>query len=431
MPMKNNKRGFHVIFLLALSLSFSSSYAQLYSDEMYWTTSKLNQDSLHPIHAHRAMVQARFNYGFNATSVTNNFFNKLVYRRTFIDETDKEDVISQLKAQNKLGVDINASLYGTIRCKKDSSILFDVGLGYRDFTYAHFTEDVFKLAFQGNAQYAGQHAKVGPSMLKEWNYMSLFVGAQKIISKKVLVGARLSLIKAGFYRETKMEEGHLYTDPDGAYIDLSAPFEWHYQKRPDNPLATNNGWGGSVDLYAQHWFKKSVLSLEVRDLGFVNWRNMNTYIGDQTYRYEGVYISDVLAPGNSFITSVQLDSVAEELGIEKQVKNKMTMLPTKLQLSYLYQASAKWSVKGDLNYMFLKGYLPYLKLSAYYAVLPKVYIVPAVVVGGYGKVNTQLGVSATLAKHWSVQTNIFALEYLLAPTKYAGHGLEVYLTKTF
>lgn len=429
--MKKNKRFSLVLFLLVLSYTFSSSYAQLHSDEMYWTTSKLNQDSLSPVLSDRGMVQARFNYIFNSTAVTNNFFNKLAYRRAFIDETDKEEVISQLKAQNKLGVDINTSLYGTIRCKKDSTILFDVGIGYRDFIYANFTEDVFKLAFQGNAQYAGQNAKVGPSMLKQWNYMSFFLGAQKIISKKLVVGARLSFIKAGFYRETKMKEGNLYTDPDGAYIDLSAPFEWHYQKKADNPFAANNGWGGSVDLYGQWWFKKSVLSFEVRDLGFVNWKNMSTYIGDQTYRYEGVYISDVLAPGNSFITSVQLDSVAQELGIEKQVKNKLTMLPTRLQLSYLYQASSKWSVKGDLNYMFLRGYLPYLKLSAYYAIFPRFYIVPAVVVGGYGKVNTQLGLSATVAKHWSIQTNIFALEYLIDPTKYAGHGLEVYLTKTF
>jgi hypothetical protein len=376
-------------------------------------------------------VQVRFNYQFNSTAVTNAFFGQLVYRSTYISEEDKEGTLSRLKAQNKLGVDANASLFGTLRCKKDTTILFDLGLGYRDFTYANFTDDVFKLAFQGNAQYAGQNAKVGPSMLKQWNYMSFFVGAQKILSKEWLVGARLAFIKAGFYRETKMEEGNLYTEPDGAYVDLSAPFEWHSQKRPDHPFAANNGWGGSVDLYVQRWFKKSVLSFEVRDLGFVQWKNMNTYIGDKTYRYEGVFISDILAPGNSFISSVQLDSIAQELGIEKQVTNKLSILPTRLQLAYLYKANTKWSFKGDLNYVLLKGYLPSLRVSAYYSLLPKIFIVPAIIAGGYGRVNTQVGLSATLAKHWSVQANVFALEYLIAPKKYSGHGLELYLTKTF
>jgi len=428
--MNNSIRIYPILFFLLL-FAHAASYAQVYSDELYWTTSKLNQDSLSPVHQDRGMVQARFSYAYNSTAITNSFFSKMVYQKTYINEEDKQDVISRLKAQNKMGVDVSASLFGTLRCKKDSTLLFDVGIAYRDFTYANFTKDLFKLVFEGNAQFAGQNAQVGPSQLKEWNYTSFFVGAQKILSKEMVVGARLSLIKAGFYRETKFEAGSLYTDPDGDYVDLSAPFVWKSQARPDNPFAVNNGWGGSVDLYAQRWFKKSVLSFEVRDLGFVQWKNMDTYTGDKTYRYEGAYIADILAPGNSFISSVQLDSVAKELGIEKQVQNVTSMLPTKLQLSYLYKTSEKWSLKGDLNYMFLKGYVPYLKVSAYYALFPKVFIVPIVVIGGYGKVNTQLGLSATVAKHWSVQTTIFALDYLIAPKKYAGHGFELYLTKAF
>ena len=428
--MKHIMRSIFLLPFIFLLLPLSS-YAQLYSDEMYWTTSKLNQDSLTLAHPARGMVQARFNYAYNSTAVTNSFFSKLAYQKTFINEEDKQHVIDRLKSQNKLGIDVSASVFGSLRCKKDSTILFDIGIGYRDFAYANFTDDLFKLVFQGNSQYAGQYAKVGPSELKEWNYSSLFVGAQKTVSKNLLLGARLSLIKAGFYRETKIKAGTLYTDPNGAYVEMSAPFAWYSQKRPDNPFSGNNGWGGGIDLYAQRLFKKSVLSFEIRDLGFVRWKNMDTYNGDKTYRYDGVYISNILAAGNSFITDVSLDSVAKQLGIQKEVKNKTTLLPTKLQLTYLYKASSKISVKGDLNYMFLKGYVPYLKASIYYAIFPKVYLVPAIVVGGYGKVNSQLGISATLFKDWSIQTNIFALEYFIAPKKYSGHGLDVYLTKTF
>jgi hypothetical protein len=158
---------------------------------------------------------------------------------------------------------------------------------------------------------------------------------------------------------------------------------------------------------------------------------MSTYTGDKTYRYEGQNIGNILAPGNSYISSVQLDSVAKELGIEKVVQNKTTMLPAKLQLTYLHKVNTKWAVKGDLNYLFLKGYLPYAKVAAYYAVTASLFIVPAVAVGGYGNINTQLGLSATVAKTWSLQANVVALEYFIAPTSYSGHGLELYLTKRF
>ncbi|HSZ71110.1 MAG TPA: DUF5723 family protein, partial [Cytophagaceae bacterium] len=271
----------------------------------------------------------------------------------------------------------------------------------------------------------------GPSSYKEWNYASLFFGVQKVLCKELIVGARLSLIKAGYYKETVIGAGDLYTEPSGDYVDLNAPFHWYNQQRNANPFATNNGWGGSVDLYAQRYFKKSVLSVEVKDLGAVNWRNMDTYTGTQNYRYEGVNIVNILAPGNTYISSTQPDSIAKQLGISKETKNVTTMLPTRFQISYLHKLNKKWSVKGDVNYMLLQGYLPYVKLSAYYAIVPKVFIVPAITIGGYGNINTQIGLSATVAKSWSVQANIFALEYLIAPRNYSGHGFQLYLTKRF
>jgi len=405
--------------------------AQSYSDDLQWTISQLDGDSLRIGFKDQGSVQLKGFYNFNSSAVTNDFFSKLVYKSTYISDDDKQGSINRLKAHNRMGVDLSASLHGSYRSKKDTTLLFDAGVAYREFTYAYFTKDIFKLAFQGNAQYAGQHAVVGPSTLKQWGYASLFIGVQKVLCKQLVVGARLSFIKASFYRETTMGEGSLYTDPSGAFVELSAPFHWYSQKRPDNPFAANNGWGAGVDLYAQRFFKKSILTLEVKDLGAVNWRNMDTYTGDKTYTYEGQNIGDILAPGNSYISSVALDSVAKELGIEKVVQNKTTMLPTRLQLTYLYKLNTKWAVKGDVNYMFLKGYLPYAKVAAYYAITPAFFVVPAITVGGYGNINTQLGLSATVAKSWSLQANIFALEYFIAPTSYSGHGLEVYLTKRF
>lgn len=425
--MKKFIRFITVCFLGISTTAFSQSY----SDDLYWSISKLQGDSLRIGFKDKGSVQLKGLYNYNSNAVTNDFFSKLVYKSTYISEDDKQGSLKRLKAHNRLGVDLSSSLHGTYRSKKDTTVLFDVGVAYRDFTYASFTKDIFKLAFQGNAQYAGQNAAVGPSTLKEWSYASLFVGVQKVLCKELIVGARLSFIKAGFYRETTMDSGNLYTDPNGAYVELSAPFHWYSQKRPDNPFAANNGWGAGVDLYAQRFFKKSILTLEVKDLGAVNWRNMDTYTGDKTYRYEGQNIGDILAPGNSYISSVQLDSVAKELGIEKVVQSKTTMLPTRLQLTYLHKLNTKWAVKGDLNYMFLKGYLPYVKVAAYYAITPAFFVVPAITVGGYGSVNTQLGLSATVSQTWSIQANIFALEYFIAPTSYSGHGAELYLTKRF
>lgn len=423
-----------VLFFFSLVIPglLHTAQAQTYSDDMYWAVARLRGDSLRIGFKDQGSVQLKGSYLYNSTSATNAFFGKLVYQSTYISEDDKQASIERLNAHNRLGLDFSSSLHGTYRSRKDTTLLFDAGLAYRDFSYAYYTKDMFKLAFQGNAQYAGQNASVGPSTIRQWSYASLFVGAQKILCKELVVGARLSFIKAGFYRETELGAGNLYTDPYGAYVELSAPFHWYYQDRPSNPFAANNGWGAGVDLYAQRYFKKSVLSVEVKDLGAVHWRNLATYTGEGTYRYEGQYIGDILAPGNSYITSVQLDSVAKELGIEKVVQNKTTMLPARLQVSYLQRLNERWAVKGDVNYMFLKGYLPYACLSAYYAITPSISLVPALSAGGYGLINSQIGVSADIGGSWSLQANLFGLpEYAFLSDKYSGHGLTLFVTKRF
>ena len=157
----------------------TTAWAQNYSDDLYWSISKLSGDSLRIGFKDKGSVQLKGLYNYNSTAVTNDFFSKLVYKSTYISEEDKQGSLNRLKAHNLLGVDLSASLHGTYRSNKDTTVLFDAGMAYRDFTYAYFTKDIFKLAFEGNSQYAGQNAAVGPSTLKEWNYASLFVGIQK------------------------------------------------------------------------------------------------------------------------------------------------------------------------------------------------------------------------------------------------------------
>jgi Family of unknown function (DUF5723) len=268
------KKSVCFIFVCFSFLS-TTAFSQSYSDDLYWTISKLNSDSLRIGFNDKGSVQLKGAYHYNANAVTNDFFSKLVYKSTYISEEAKQGSLQRLKAHNRLGVDLSAALHGTYRCKKDTTILFDAGVAYRDFTYAYFTKDIFKIAFQGNAQYAGQDAAVGPSTFRQWSYASLFFGVQKVLVKEWTVGARLSFIKAGFYRETTLGAGNLYTESNGAYVELSAPFHWYAQQRPENPFAANNGWGGAIDLYVQRFFKKSIFTLEVKDLGMEKYEYLH------------------------------------------------------------------------------------------------------------------------------------------------------------
>jgi hypothetical protein len=107
------------------------------------------------------------------------------------------------------------------------------------------------------------------------------------------------------------------------------------------------------------------------------------------------------------------------------------MLPTKVQLTYLQKISDDFSLKADAGYLFLPGSKPSARLTAMIAANRVLFVAPSVVLGGFGKINTQLGMGLTVDQTMTLQLNVMALEYLLASDHYSGHGLDVFIAKRF
>lgn len=411
-------------------LNYTNVQAQLYSEDLYWTTTWLRSDKLSAGFQNQGYVLVKGSFLYNSTAVTNDFVQQQLYQQHTPSTADTKFSVDRLKEHNTLGADLNASIAAGFRFA-DTSWLMDVGIGYRDFSYLYFTKDLFKLAFEDYTQYVDNYAQIGESNMREYNYATVFAGLQKTISPYVILGTRVSLIKGGFYQEVNIEKGSLYLSDSTfqPYAELSAPFQYYSQERQTNPFASDNGWGAGVDLYGRFAFNNTLLTAEVRDLGFVNWKNMDSYIGDKTYRYEGYNIVDLLQPNNIGETSP--DEVAADLGIPKQRVNRRTSLPTKIQVGLLQKLNQNIALKADVNYMFLPGYKPYLKAAAILSAGHSFYFSPGVAVGGFGKINSQIGLGVTLGDSWSLQLNVMALEYLLARKTYSGHGVDLFLAKSF
>ncbi|MDB5256783.1 MAG: hypothetical protein JWM14_1478 [Chitinophagaceae bacterium] len=426
--MSSNK----LLILLAFFAmnSFQNVQAQLYSDDLYWTTTWLQGNKLSAGFQNKGYALVKGSFLYNSTAVTNDFVTQELYQQKTPNAEDTKFSVDRLKDHNTLGADVNASIAGGFRLA-DTSWLMDVGIGYRDFTYLYFTKDLFKLTFEDYTQYVDKYAQVGASNMREYNYSTLFVGLQKTISPHIMLGARVSLIKGGFYQEVNIEKGSLYLSDSmfQEYAQISAPFQYYSQERQLNPFAGDNGWGAGVDLYSRFCFNNTLLTAEVRDLGFVNWKNMDAYIGDKTYRYNGYNIADLLQPNN--IGDPTPDEVAADMGIPKQRVSRRTSLPTKIQVGILQKLNQHVALKADVNYMFLPGYKPYLKATALFSAGHSFYFAPGLVAGGYGKINSQIGLGVTLGDSWSLQLNVMALEYLMARKNYAGHGVDIFLAKSF
>lgn len=424
---------FRLLFFLGLLcfVCYSNANAQLYNDDLYWTTTQLKKEKLSAgLNKNYFLIKGGALYNSNA--ITNDFVTQELYQQKTPNAEDTQLSVDRLKDHNTMGADAQASIVAGFRLA-DTSLTIDVGIGYRDFTYLYFTRDLFKLAFQDYTQYVDKNAQVGASNMREYNYSNLFVGMQKTFSEHVMIGARVSLIKGGFYQEVNIEEGNLHLSSGGVFTnpsaDISASFQYYSQKRQQNPFAADNGWGAGTDLYSQFCFNKTILTAEVRDLGFLSWKNMDAYISDKPQHYNGYNIVDLLQPNN--IGDPSPDEVAADMGIPKQRVKKTTALPTKIQLGVLQKLSDHVALKTDLHYMFLPGYKPCLKVAAFFSAGNSFFFAPAVVAGGYGLVNSQLGLGVTVGNSWSLQLNVMALEYLVARKNYSGHGVDIFLAKSF
>ncbi len=421
-----------VLACVFIFLIHSTLKAQVTSDDLYWSYRLLRKPDLYA-GFDKSEVLIKGSYLYNSTAVTNSFLNKQLYQQETPSINESEPSAERLKEHNLLGLDANASITGTARLA-DTTLLVEAGIGYRDFSYLYFTRDLFRLAFLDYSEYVEKYAQIGESNMREYNYSSVFLGLHKVLSKNFQLGGRISLIKGGFYQEVNIEKGTVYLS-DGGLLqnpsgELNARFQYYSQERQTSPFSADNGWGGAADLYAQICLKSSVIALEVKDLGFIRWKNMDTYIGDRDYTYSGYDIVDLLRPNNTGGDPTP-DEVAAELGIPKQRVNRTVMLPTKVQLSYLQKFSDDLSLKADVGYLFLPGSKPSARLTALIATSKALFVAPSVVIGGFGKVNTQLGVGLTVDQTWTLQLHVMALEYVLAPDRYSGHGLDVFIAKRF
>lgn len=418
-----------VPFFSIFLFGFQNTYAQLYSEDTYFADIWLKKEKMTDGFPNSGYVLLKATGQFNSNAVTNDFITKQLYSQETASEADAKYSVSRLKDYNTAGLDANASLSSAFSISKTLQI--DAGIGYRDFSSLYFTRDLFKLVFENYEQYADKDAKIGPSNMREYNYGSIFLGAQKAVSQHFILGARLKLIKAGSFQEVNIEEGNVHYSDNfiNPYAELSAPFQYYSQERQMNPFAADNGWGGGIDLYTHFCLDNALFTAEVRDLGFINWKNADAYVGNKTYKYSGADFIDLFTPNN--IGDPSPDDVAKQMGIPKQQVNRRNSLPTKVQLGYLQKLSKYFALQTNANYILMPGYKPYGKVAAYIYPAPAFFIAPAVVAGGYGLINSQLGLGVTVAETWTVQLNVMALEYLLARKTYSGHGLDFMLAKSF
>jgi hypothetical protein len=378
------------------------------------------------ISSYKWLINVSGDYNENSNSISNSFIRPLAYNRSFIDDATKDKQDKRIKKHNRLGADAYASINGIYNAKK---LTYVFGLGHREFAGLRFSKDLFDLVFYGNASFAGESANLNKTSIKYFDYQNIYFGIQKELKEgKFTIGASASFIRGGRYQSLTMKDMSLYTEPTGQYIDLNGDI--NYSKTTKKKLGTSNGKGASINLLFSMKQNKNRLNVEIRDLGFISWKDVKTYNGNSNYQFNGLLV-DVLAPGSSVVSNITIDSVANTLGVNVSTKNVLMFLPSTFHVNYVIAPNKRFNRTIGVRYMLTAGYIPRVYLREADFLGKGFTLVNTFSYGGFGRLDYEVGMMKKFKNSFIISVNLFAFEYLVLPAKSSGNGVNFGLTKLF
>jgi hypothetical protein len=385
----------------------------------------------------RLNIEAQANYFYGSNGVSNKFINHFITGDR-IEKEDKAEAYKNLKPTNIFGADLNFNLnaeipFDTLLGKSNMSLV--VGLEMVEHADVKFTDDLFKLAFDGNKQFAGTFAELGGTNVNYFSYQQFNIGYIKYKKQQGKIareGVKFSIIKAQEHIAITIPRGKLYTEQYGRDIDLDVNYIYNSSDTLNKGLGAFNGYGVSTDLFSEFYLKnKDKITVQVNDLGFIQWNKKSIQIeADSVFNYNGIEIDNVFDLNDSLVSDISQDSLLNLITTDKSKGGYSIALPTLINVFYTKQLNDKIKIDIGAQYKILANYVPLVYSNIYYYFNPSFVAQTHISYGGYGLFNTGLVVAKSFKNKYQCylgSNNVLA--YLIPKSTYSSStfvGLKMY-----
>ncbi|MBL7892044.1 MAG: hypothetical protein JNL63_05400 [Bacteroidia bacterium] len=387
---------------------------------------------------HKSTLSVSADYFFNSNAITSEFVNTF-YKSGNITSKMKDGVSSNLILENRLGAELNYSVYYRYKpdtLSKNSKIGFFTSLKNRNHVDARFSNDLFKLGFYGNKQFAGEIADLTNFNLNLYQYQQFQLGVTKKINNgEVTYGLGLSMLNGQQYQSIHAKKAELYTALDGQYIDFNSNIIYKRSDTASSRLGSTNGTGFSIDVYADIPYmtkenRAERMTIELRDIGMIWWNgNSETAKVDSIHHYEGVSIDNIFQLNSSSFGNTNTDSV-----LNKNVKFSPGKITTTLPAVFHFNSLStvgKWQFSKGIRFIFNANN----KFNIYFIVnrylTPKLMVSLGLAYGGYSLFNTNTGFAIDFGKGFMLRAYSNNIEGFIVPRLATGQGAALSLTKSF
>lgn len=405
-----------LFFILALPLSILAQQANIAFDSDYEGEFVIS-------------VDGSLDIGSNA--ITSKFF-KSFYTGQYLDVELKNKTFKKLGKRNRMGFDLNYGL--RIAQMPDTSSAWGYYAALNNVFHIDmgFTQDLFKLYFAGNKEYAGKSAELAKSSFQLLSYRQLKGGFIKKSSNSIW-GLGLSFVKGENYTGGQIKKGSLFTEQDGLYIDLETQLKAQMSDTGKTTFGDFVGWGIGADFfYSTQLNEKSKLNFEISDLGFISWGPKSLTIeNDTAFRFEGVEVDDILNIGDSLFKGFTTDSILDTLNATSSKGAFTKLIPGYISITYQNQISEKLTLNTGIIYRLNANYFPYIYFGTDIKLGEKVDFMGKLSYGGYATLGLGLGMNFHLAKFLQLQVNSNHIEGYLLPGAATAQGVSVNLIAHF
>jgi len=283
-------------------------------------------------------IEWNTNLLFESSSLDKSFLNTMLYGG-HISDSIKTNWINAGGDNNVLYSEISNGLSYTF---KGNNNTFGFSFLDRNILNASFTDDLLRLAFEGNFHYQDKTLDFGGTSIRADRFQQ-YTLSYATSFKQVTVSTSVSYLSGYHHLSYIFEKGSLYTAPFGTTLDIAYDISVFVSDTASLNPFENNGNGLSLDLSTEFQFKEHTIHFSFSDLGYIKWKPTSiTLAADSNFAFSGIEIDDFYSFNDSLI---DVDDSTDDLPSFQKGKFK----------SYI-PATFHFKVSGYSDYKYLKNY---------------------------------------------------------------------------
>lgn len=340
----------------------------------------------------------------------------------FLDNDEKDELLASIPSSLRFGY-IRSFSAGYKEPGYDIFGAYKKGWGIKVrntyYNSAKLSKDLLNLMFYGNKPYAGSTINIGDSKFETWYFSSIDYNFDVLLDSVYPLQLTLSLHSGHDHNYYGVKMASVYTDPQGAYLDMDLDYKTRDKDGDAHPMA---GLGVSIGAAIELPVKeKGSLQLSVSDFGAMYWNQGNVLNADSTFRFEGVYFSNIFDLNDSL-----RDNASDEYKSAfyySDSRSYYRLMPFKVSATYTHKTDKySWlpEVFVGANYRYLAGYYPQLRGGARIKTGRKQQLTAVATVGGYTWAGVDLGYNFQIGRDWKFALAIHNINGLVIPAMSGG-----------